>query len=409
MGSDIFEVGVNFGKMVLIFVMMVQIVPLLVWVERRGSAFIQNRFGPNRVGPLGLTQLLADAVKFIFKEDFLPEKSHRLVFYAAPIMALIPAALAFAAIPLSMPIEITQFEMLGSIWGPYRFVFQGYEIGIGIVFVLGVSSLAAYSLLMAGWASSNKYSLYGALRASAQTISYELALGLSLVGILLLFNTFNFQEIIVLQDKALAFSFFGQEVSLGWLPNWGVFYQPLGAIIFFAAMFAECNRLPFDLPEAEAELVAGYHTEYGGLKMNMFYIGEYGHMLVASALMVTFYFGGYSLGPWLTEETVNGLSQWIVESISPTIVYLMDIPFPESFAAIFEASQNKVNILTAFVFHGVFLGKVLIFLWLFVHVRWTLPRFRYDQLMDLGWKTMLPWALANTILTAIVVLVMRMN
>lgn len=387
MGTDLFEIGVNFGKMVLIFVMMVQIVPLLVWVERRGSAFIQNRFGPNRVGPLGLTQLLADAVKFIFKEDFLPEKSHRFLFYAAPIMALIPAALAFAAIPLSMPIDISQFEMLGQTWGPYRFVFQGYDIGIGIVFVLGVSSLAAYSLLMAGWGSSNKYSLYGALRASAQTISYELALGLSLVGVLLLFNSFNFQEIIALQDKAMAFSFLGQEVSVSWLPNWGIFYQPLGAIIFFAAMFAECNRLPFDLPEAEAELVAGYHTEYGGLKMNMFYIGEYGHMLVASALMVTFYFGGYSMGPWLTEETVRNLLAMVASG----------------------ASENLMNVLTAFVFHGVFLAKVLIFLWIFIHVRWTLPRFRYDQLMDLGWKTMLPWALANTIVTAIVILVMRMN
>lgn len=391
MGTDVFEISVNFAKMVLIFVMMVQIVPLLVWVERRGSAFIQNRFGPNRVGPLGLTQLLADAVKFIFKEDFLPEKSHRFVFYAAPIMALIPAALAFAAIPLSMPIEISQFEMMGSNWGPYRFVFQGYEIGIGIVFVLGVSSLAAYSLLMAGWASSNKYSLYGALRASAQTISYELALGLSLVGILLLFNTFDFQQIIALQDKAMSFSFFGQQMSVSWLPNWGIFYQPLGAIIFFAAMFAECNRLPFDLPEAEAELVAGYHTEYGGLKMNMFYIGEYGHMLVASALMVTFYFGGYSMGPWLTEEAVR----WAIDLVFGFI----GIGY----------SENVMNVMTAFAFHGVFLFKVLIFLWIFVHVRWTLPRFRYDQLMDLGWKTMLPWALANTILTAIVVLVMRMN
>jgi len=192
MGSDIFEISVNFAKMVAIFLLMVQLVPLLVWIERRGSAFIQNRFGPNRVGPLGLTQLLADAVKFIFKEEFLPGKSHRLIFYAAPVVALIPGALAFAAIPLSMPIEIVPFEFLGQSWGPYRFVFQGYEIGIGIVFVLGVSSLAAYSLLMAGWGSANKYSLYGALRASAQTISYELALGLSLVGILLLFNKFNF-------------------------------------------------------------------------------------------------------------------------------------------------------------------------------------------------------------------------
>jgi NADH-quinone oxidoreductase subunit H len=386
MGSDIFEVSINLIKMIVIFLMMVQIVPLLVWVERRGSAFIQNRFGPNRVGPLGLTQLLADAVKFIFKEDFIPEKSHRAVFYAAPIVALIPAALAFAAIPLSSPILVSPFEWMGQTWGPYRFAFQGYEIGIGIVFVLGISSLAAYALLMAGYGSANKFSLYGALRASAQTISYELALGLSLVGILLLFNTFDFQEIVAAQNKAFTFSFFGTALSpSAYIPNWGIIYQPLGAIIFFAAMFAETNRLPFDLPEAEAELVAGYHTEYGGLKMNMFYIGEYGHMLVASALMVTFFFGGYTWYPFFTTENLGALlSQY-------------------------GLTETMVSVGTAVILHLVFMTKIVFFLWVFIWVRWTLPRFRYDQLMDLGWKTMLPWALANTIITAVVILLMRMN
>jgi len=382
MGGDIFEISVNLVKMIIIFLMMVQMVPILVWVERRGSAFIQNRFGPNRVGPLGLTQLLADAVKFLMKEEFVPEKSFRFLFYAAPVVALIPAALAFGAIPLSMPISITSFEWLGRTWGPYEFVFQGYEIGIGIVFVLGVSSLAAYSLLLAGYGSSNKYSLFGALRASAQTISYELAMGLSLVGILLLFNTFNFSEIVAAQTAPLHFMFFGKEAVFP-LPNWGIFYQPVGAILLFAAMFAETNRLPFDLPEAEGELVAGYHTEYGGIKMNMFYIGEYGHMLVASALMTTFYFGGYTIYPWLTPERVM---EWFA-SFSP----------------------NQAQVLAAFVLHGVFLAKILVFLWIFIWVRWTLPRFRYDQLMDLGWKTMLPWALANTIVTAVVIYIMRTN
>lgn len=381
MGGDIFEMGVNFAKMVVIFLMMVNIVPILVWVERRGSAFIQNRVGPNRVGPLGLTQLLADAVKFLFKEEFLPAKGHRFIFLAAPIVALIPSALAFNAIPLSMPIEIQPFELFGQMWGPYTFLFQGYDIGIGVVFVLGVSSLAAYSLLMAGWGSANKYSMYGALRASAQTISYELALSLSLVGILLLYNTFSFSEIVAAQAGPLSFKFFGETVTVSQLPNWGIFYQPVGAILFLAAMFAEANRLPFDLPEAEGELVAGYHTEYGGIKMNMFYIGEYGHMLVASALAVTFFFGGYTLYPFLTPETV---AQWFA-----------------------QLSPNQGALLGAFVLHAVFMAKVLLFLWLFIWVRWTLPRFRYDQLMDLGWKTMLPWALANTIITALVVFFMR--
>ncbi len=381
MGADAFEIGVNFAKMVAIFLMMVQLVPLLVWVERRGSAYIQNRFGPNRVGPLGLTQLLADAVKFLTKEEFIPARGFRLLFYSAPVVALIPAALAFGAIPLSHPIYVEAFEWLGRTWGPYNFVFQSYEIGIGIVFVLAVSSLAAYSIMLAGYGSNNKYSIYGALRATAQTISYELAMGLSIVGVILLFNTFSFLEIVQIQNGPMTFNWFGESTTVSFLPNWGIFYQPLGAVLLLAAMFAETNRLPFDLPEAEAELVAGYHTEYGGIKMNMFYIGEYGHMLVASALMVTFYFGGYTVWPILT---------------------------PESVAAWFEGdSVTKANILTALILHVVFLVKIVLFLWLFIWVRWTLPRFRYDQLMDLGWKTMLPWALANTVITAVVIFVMR--
>lgn len=381
MGSDIVEIGINFIKMVVIFVMMVQLVPLLVWVERRGSAYIQNRFGPNRVGPLGLMQLLADAVKFLTKEEFVPAKAYRFLFYLAPVTALIPAAIAFGALPLSSPIEVEAFQAFGQTWGPYTFLFQSYEIGIGIVFVLGASSLAAYALLLAGYGSNNKYSLFGALRASAQTISYELALGLSLVGILLIYNTFDFSEMIAIQSAPFSFSFMGEEIILPLLPNWGVFYQPLGAILLFTAFFAESNRLPFDLPEAEGELVAGYHTEYGGFKMNMFYIGEYGHMMVASALMTIFYFGGYTIYPYVTHETVSAL-----------------------FAG---QSPTMVSLLTALVLHVVLMAKVLFFLWVFVWVRWTLPRFRYDQLMDLGWKKMLPWALANTIVTAIIVAIAR--
>lgn len=378
MGKDGFEITVNIVKMFAIFLLMVQLVPILVWVERRGSAFIQNRLGPNRVGPLGLLQLLSDAVKFLFKEEFLPDEGVRLLYYTAPIIALIPGALAFNSIPLSCPISIAPFEMLGQTYGPYNFLVQGYDLGIGIVFVLGISSLGAYALLLAGWGSSNKYSLMGALRASAQMISYELALSLSLVGILMVFGTFHFRDIVVAQSGPLAFNFMGKQHVIAWLPNWGIFFQPLGALIFFAATFAETNRLPFDLPEAEGELVAGYHTEYGGLKMLMFYIGEYGHMMVASALLATFYFGGYGLPiPGLTPEAITAALQnsgW---------------------------TPNKAALLTALVFHLSILVKILFFLWVFIWVRWTLPRFRYDQLMNLGWKTMLPWALANTIVTAI--------
>ncbi|MCH2532968.1 MAG: NADH-quinone oxidoreductase subunit H [Bdellovibrionales bacterium] len=383
MGSDIFEISVNAVKIVALFLLMVQIVPLLVWVERRGSAFIQNRFGPNRVGPLGLTQLLADAVKFIFKEEFIPEKGRAFIFYAAPVVALLPATLAFVSLPLSAPVNVETFEMFGQSWGPYTFQFQGFDFGLGIVYVLGVSSLATYSMLMAGWSSSNKFSLFGGLRASAQMISYELALGLSIVGILILYGTFDFKTMIAAQQGALSFHFFGEMVTIPFLPNWGIFYQPLGAVLFLVAVFAESNRLPFDLPEAESELVAGYHTEYGGMKFNMFFIGEYGHMLVASALMAIFYFGGYNI-PFVTPEQLSG--------------------FLEGFG--YVGTTN--SLMTSFLLHLCMFLKILFFLWVFIWVRWTLPRFRYDQLMDLGWKTMLPWALANTIITAIVVFVMRM-
>ena len=372
---DLFEITINLIKTAVIFLLMVQMVPLLVWVERRGSAFIQNRFGPNRIGPLGLVQNLADLVKFLCKEDFLGHKGRKCFFYAAPVLSLIPAALAFGAIPLSTPIKVEAFHWLGQNWGPYIFHFQSFVIGIGIVFVLGVSSLAVYSLLLAGWSSGSKFSLYGALRASAQAISYELALSLSIVGVILLFNTFSFSEMVTAQTGPLSFHFFGEVVTISFLPNWGIFYQPLGAILLFVALFAEANRLPFDLPEAESELVAGYHTEYSGVKIIMFYMGEYGHMLVASALMVTFYFGGYTFWPFLTPEKINLL----LSSFSPT--------------------WNSV--LTALILHGVFMFKLLFFLWIFIWVRWTLPRFRYDQLMDLGWKTLLPWALVNTVITGV--------
>lgn len=378
MGNDVFEIAVNSIKLIVVFLFMVQAVPILVWLERRGSAFIQNRLGPNRVGPLGLTQLLADAVKFLFKEEFIPKSGIRILYYAAPVVAMVPAAVAFAAVPLSLPIQVEAFEMLGRSWGPYSFLFQGYDIGVGIVFILGVSSLAAYAILMAGWGSGNKYSLLGALRASAQIISYELALGLSIVGIILMYGTFNLTEMINAQAGHFAFHFMGQDVALSFLPNWGIFYQPLGAIVFFAAAFAESNRLPFDLAEGEAELVAGFHVEYGGFKMLLFFIGEYGHMMLSSALMVVFFFGGYA---------IPGVS----------------IPEVQAWAASIAPSATKASVLVSLIYFASFFLKFAVFLWIFIQVRWTLPRFRYDQLMDLGWKTMLPWALFNTVLTAIVI------
>ncbi len=366
--------------MLVIFLLMVTMVPLLVWVERRGSAFIQNRLGPNRVGPLGLLQLLADAVKFFFKEEFVPKNGYKTIFYLAPIVALIPGAIAFGAIPLGIPLDIGAFNAFGQTWGPYNLGFQSFELGIGVVFVLAVASLGGYSLLLAGWGSGNKYSMMGALRACAQMISYELALGLSLVGILLIYGTFSFNDIVNMQEGPLNFSIGQKDIVIGFLPNWGIFFQPLGAILFFVATFAETNRAPFDLPEAEAELVAGFHTEYGGLKMLLFFIGEYGHMMVASALMTTLFFGSYHI-PFVTPDgLLSFLNSFMGAGFAKWIQFL--------------------------IFHISFMLKVIFFLWVFVWVRWTVPRFRYDQLMDLGWKKMLPWALFNTVVTAVAMLLL---
>lgn len=385
MGKDTLEVIINLIKVAVIFLMMVQAVPILVWLERRGSAFIQNRLGPNRVGPLGLTQLLADAVKFITKENFVPQRAVKFLYLAAPVVALIPAALAFAAIPLSVPFTIEAFEMMGKTWGPYTIAMQSVTMEIGIVYILGVSSLGAYGLLLAGWASGNKYSLLGALRASAQMISYELALGLSIVGILMIYATFNLNEMIAWQAGPLQFSFMGKDVLIPFLPNWGIFYQPLGALLFFIATFAESNRLPFDLPESEGELVAGFHTEYGGFKMLLFFMGEYGHMMVASALVAVFYLGGYAFPvPGWTEEVVSAF-----------------------IASSFGVSGTALSVLTMLAFHLCLLAKIAFLLWIFIWVRWTLPRFRYDTLMNLGWRTLLPWTLGNAILTAIIIYIAK--
>ena len=364
-------------KMVVIFLLMVQIVPILVWIERRGSAFIQNRFGPNRVGPLGLTQLLADLVKFLFKEEFTPPGCRVYMFYIAPVLALLPATLAFSVIPLSIPIDLPAFLFLGKEWGPYHLFLQGIKVDFSLIFILGVSALAVYPLLLAGWGSANKYSFFGSLRASAQVISYELVLGVSLVGIIALYQTFDLQSILDQQTGALSWSFGGVINTVSFLPNWGVFFQPLGFLLFFIAVFAETNRLPFDLPEAESELVAGYHTEYGGLKMNMFYIGEYGHMLVASALIAIFFFGGYNL-PFVNPEQI------------------------QAFFVSNDWSQQGAQWITALILFITFFAKIFIFLWVFIWVRWTLPRFRYDQLMRLGWTKLLPLGVANVMVTAVV-------
>jgi len=316
-------------------------VSVMTWIERRLSGVIQFRWGPNRVGPWGIFQPIADGVKFIMKEEVIPRDAHRPIFIAAPAIALTTALCAFAVIPFGPMIEVAGRQI--------RLVILNLDGGL--LFALAASSLGVYGLVCAGWSSRNKYSLMGGLRSSAQMISYELSLGLSLIGVLLVSGTLRPVEIV--------------EQQAGWFWNWNVFggWQLLGFLIFVISGFAETNRLPFDLPEAESELVAGYHTEYSSMKFAMFFMAEYIAMITISSLAVTLFLGGYQLG---FPVPFDGWALWLLQ-------------------------------IAAFVV------KVGFFLVLFVWVRWTLPRFRYDQLMKLGWKRLFPLALANIFLTGLLV------
>jgi NADH-quinone oxidoreductase subunit H len=352
-----FDVIFSGIKILVVFLIWFQAAPIMAWVERRGSALIQNRLGPNRVGPLGLFQSLADGIKFIFKEDPIPGHVNRFYYVLAPVISMIPAFMTFAVIPWAAPIVVNG-ETLH---------FHVADLNVGILYVFAVSSLGVYGIIMAGWSSNNKYALLGALRSSAQMISYELSLGLSVIGIVMTFGSVHLGDIAAGQAAPL--------IHLGFLtiPKWGIFIQPLGFIIFTTAGYAETNRLPFDLPEGESEIVAGYHLEYGSMKFALFQMAEYANMTTISALMATLYFGGWNV-PFLSH-------------ILPLL--------PLSGEALDWA---RVGIQAAFFFL-----KILFFMWVFVWVRWTLPRFRYDQLMDLGWKVMLPLSLVNIFGTGVAI------
>ena len=310
-------------------------VPGLVWIERRLLALMQIRKGPNRVGPAGLLQPVADGIKLFFKEDVIPERVDRFIYFLAPAGFLIPVLCAPAVIP----------------WGPDDRLTPIADVNIGILFLLAMTSLTVYGIVLAGWSSNNKYSLLGGLRASAQTISYELAMGLSIISVVLLTGSLSMRDMVL-----------NQQGSLGML-NWHVFrFFPLGLIatgIFLVAMLAETNRAPFDLPEAESELIAGYHTEYSSMKFAMFFMGEYASMITISAVMVTLFFGGW----------------------------LPPLPF-----APFTWIPGPLW----------FLIKLGVFIYFFIWVRATLPRLRYDMLMKLGWLRLLPTALVNLFLIAII-------
>ena len=324
-------------KVLVVFAATMLTVLMMIYAERRVSAFMQGRLGPNRVGPQGLLQPIADGIKFLMKEDIIPDGVNKPIYLLAPVIMLIPALMTFAVIPFGS--DITLFGR--------QIPLQVADVNVGILYVLALTSIGVYGIVLAGWSSNSKYSLLGGLRSAAQLISYELAMGLAVVSIILLSGSLKLNDIVADQQ--------------GYLFSWNVFKQPLAFIIFLIAVYAETNRLPFDLSEAEQELVGGYHTEYSSMKFAMFFMAEYANMITAAALTVTLFFGGWDVP--LINETSLGIWGTVLSVLS-------------------------------------FILKMGFFLFLFIWVRWTFPRFRYDQLMKLGWKVMLPIALLNIFVTA---------
>jgi NADH-quinone oxidoreductase subunit H len=333
-------------KMIIVFTVIMVGVAMLTLAERKISAWIQDRIGPNRTGYGGLLQPAADGLKNIMKEETYPDAAYTPLFILAPMLSFIPALITFAVIPFAAP--------LSTHWGLVEMSVA--DLPIGFLYILAISSLGVYGIVLAGWSSNNKYSLLGGLRSSAQMVSYEISMGMAAVSVLLLAGNVSLPAI-VQQQQAM---------------GWNVFPLLIGFFIFCVASFAETNRLPFDLPEAESELIAGYHTEYSAMKFSMFFIAEYSNMVTASALMVTLFFGGWDIPG----------TQWDNTPPWTGVKFFLTLAF--------------------------FLAKLLFFLFLYMWIRWTLPRFRYDQLMSLGWRFMLPLALAYIVITGGAVLVLDM-
>ncbi|HET7372108.1 MAG TPA: NADH-quinone oxidoreductase subunit NuoH [Gemmatimonadaceae bacterium] len=335
-------------KLLAIFTIYMVGVMLVIWAERRICAFIQDRRGPNRVGPHGLLQSVADGVKNIMKEETYPGQAYLPLFVLAPVMAFIPAMLTWAVIPYGAPWV--------SKWGTIDMAIA--PMPIGFLFILAIASLGVYGIVLAGWSSNNKYSLLGGLRSSAQMISYEISMGMSTIPVLILAGNVSLSRIV--------------EQQAGRGLHWNVLSCTVAFVVFFVAAFAETNRVPFDLPEAESELVAGYHAEYSAMKFSMFFIAEYANVMTAGALMSTLFFGGWDI-PFTTWDNV--------------------------------APHTLIKTLVTF---GFIWAKILFFVFVFIWVRWTLPRFRYDQLMALGWKFMLPVILTYVVVIAGGTLVLEM-
>ncbi len=413
----------SLAKIGFMFAVIMGMVPLMIWAERKGAAFIQDRTGPNRaaiagVRLAGLIHPLADVVKLIFKEDVQPASRHKALYNLAPWLAMTVAVSTYAVIPFGDYIMI----------GGKKFALVVADLQVGALYVLAVSSLGTYGIVMGGWASNNKFSFLGGIRATAQMISYEISMALALMGLMLIFSSLRITDIVVGQ----------QELIFGFLPKWGVVVQPLGFILFLTAVFAETNRNPFDMPEGESEIVAGYHLEYSSLKFALFFMAEYCHMVVGAALITSFYFGGYQIPGMpraFLEAHAGGLltGQLIAIICTGVIFGLLFLRRVQLEAGKFGDERDREPALGAGFWFLValgalgaltlkpwtigpdgasmvatvaqvmaFLGKVVFFSWFFIWVRWTLPRFRYDQLMHLGWKVMLPLGLLNLVVTAVV-------
>lgn len=321
-----------------IFAITLGVAAYSTYFERIIAAFMQDRVGPDRAGPFGILQPLADAVKMFMKEDFIPSQSSKWLFIVAPCLSMLTALMTSAVVPFGDKLDLGNDVFLD---------LQGIDVNIGILWVFGIVSLGVYGILIGGWASNNKYSLLGAIRAASQNISYELAMGLSIIAILMLSGSLSTKSIVEVQQGG----------------HWNILYQPLGFVIFIVCAFAECNRTPFDLPECETELIGGYHTEYSSMKLGFYLFSEYINMFISGAVMATLYFGGYDYPGY----------EFMLDKFGMNIAALLGV--------------------------GALIGKALFFVFVFMWVRWTLPRFRYDQLMGLGWTGLIPLSMFNVVLT----------
>ncbi|MEK7433757.1 MAG: complex I subunit 1 family protein [Cyanobacteriota bacterium] len=408
-------------KEVFVIGICLSLVPVLVWLERKGAALIQDRIGPNRasIGFLrlgGLIQLVADSVKMFFKEDIMPTSVNKFYYYLAPFIAGMVPLMTFSVIPFADNLQIA-----GS-----RIPMQVLNIDAGFLWFFAIVSFSVYSVVLAGWASNSKFPLLGGIRASAQMLSYEIPMGLSVIGLLMIFESIHLNDFVVQQG----------ELMWGIIPKWGIFMQPLAFLIFTVCAFAETNRSPFDLAEGESELVAGFHTEYSSMKFGLFFMGEYISMVVSSALIVTLFLGGWQI-PYLNTNMIiehskilmqfscvagamfsffisnrlNDYSKYYKDrwkdsrdkeaGIFSALTMILGIALLATFGLVsFVELPDFISPLFAMVAQtGAFFGKIFLVCWLFVWVRWTLPRFRYDQLMKLGWQTLMPLALINIFLT----------